>query len=74
MADEAGQQHDGQHVGQRLHRLHGNGADAGQFGAEVVRQLDVPTTVVPGAPVAAALAALCEARLPDVILFSSSYD
>jgi len=49
-------------------------ADAEQFGAEVVLQLDVPTTVVPGAPVAAALAALCEARRPDVILFSSSYD
>jgi len=47
---------------------------AGRFGAQSVLQLEVPTDVVPGAPVAAALAALCEARHPNVVLFSSSYD
>jgi len=47
---------------------------AGRFGAQAVLLLDVPTNVVPGAPVATALAALCETRRPDIVLFSSSYD
>jgi electron transfer flavoprotein alpha subunit len=47
---------------------------AGRYGARAVLQLDVSTGFVPGAPVAAAVAALCAARSPDVILLPSSYD